>query len=107
MRSTKVSKNRSIWGSRGARPGVQSIVFGVPYGLRKWSHVGPYKIVAYLGFGPNLDRIAETAHTRVQDGAMLGSNTNFYRDQDDFQNDVMLGPYKIFRSQSRGSPKVT
>ena len=52
MRSTKVSKNRSIWGSRGARLGVQSIVFGVPYGLRKWTHLGPYKIVAYLGSGP-------------------------------------------------------
>ena len=27
-------------------------VFGVPYGLRKWTHLGPYKIVAYLGSGP-------------------------------------------------------
>ena len=52
MRLIKVSKNRSIRGSRGARPGVQSIVFGVPYGLRKWTHLGPYKIVAYLGSGP-------------------------------------------------------
>ena len=52
IRSIKVSKNRSIWGSRGARLGVQSIVFGVPYGLRKWTHLGPYKIVAYLGSGP-------------------------------------------------------
>ena len=50
--STSVSKNGSIRGSRGARLGVQSIVFGVPYGLRKWTHLGPYKIVAYLGFGP-------------------------------------------------------
>jgi len=45
-----VSKNVSTWGSRGARLGVQSLVFWVPYGLRKWSHFGAYKIVAYLGF---------------------------------------------------------
>ena len=28
---------------------------------------------------PNMDRIAETVHTRAQDGAMLGSQANFYR----------------------------
>ena len=45
-------ENSFIWGSRGARLGVQSLVFEVPYGLRTWYHFGPYKILAYLGFGP-------------------------------------------------------
>ena len=33
-------------------PMLNQVVFEVPYGLRKWTHLGPYKIVAYLGSGP-------------------------------------------------------
>ena len=54
MRSNKVSKNGSMWGSRGARLGVQSMVFGGEFQRLKLTHLGPSKIVAYLGSGPRI-----------------------------------------------------
>ena len=44
---------------------------------------------------PNMDRIAGTAHTRAQDGAMLGSQVTFYGVQVEVQKGVMLGPWKL------------
>ena len=44
---------------------------------------------------PNIDRIAETAHTRAQDGAILGSQASFYGVQIEVQKGVMLGPWKL------------
>ena len=44
---------------------------------------------------PNMDRIAEIAHTRAQDGAILGSQANFYGVQIEVQKGVMLGPWKL------------
>ena len=54
-----------------------------------------------------MGRIAENVYLGTQDGAILGSNTSFFEVQFPLQKEVMLGPYKFFRSQSRGSPKVT
>ena len=44
---------------------------------------------------PNLGRIAETAHTRAQDGAMSGSRSTFLGVQVEVQKEVILGAYKI------------
>ena len=42
-----------------------------------------------------MGRIAETAHTRAQEGAMFGSQTSFFRAQFELQKEVILGPYKF------------
>ena len=42
-----------------------------------------------------MGRIAETAHTRAQEGAMFGSQTSFFRSQIELQKEVILGPYKF------------
>ena len=42
-----------------------------------------------------MDRIAETPHTRAQDGAMLGFQASFYGVQIEVQKGVMLGPWKL------------
>ena len=42
-----------------------------------------------------MGRIAETAHTRAQEGAMFGSQTSFFRPQIELQKEVILGPYKF------------
>ena len=42
-----------------------------------------------------MGRIAETSHTRAQEGAMFGSQTSFFRSQIEFQKGVILGPYKF------------
>ena len=39
-----------------------------------------------------MDRIAKLAHTRVEDGAILRSQVNFYGVQFEVQKGVMLGP---------------
>ena len=44
---------------------------------------------------PNIGRIAETSHTRAQEGAMFGSQTSFFRPQIELQKEVILGPYKF------------
>ena len=44
---------------------------------------------------PNMGRIAETAHTRAQEGAMFGSQTSFFGSQIGLQKGVILGPYKF------------
>ena len=54
-----------------------------------------------------MGRIAETAHTRAQEGAMFGSQTSFFRSQIEFQKGVILGPYKFdvgeLKSANKGS----
>ena len=42
-----------------------------------------------------MGRIAETAHTRAQEGAMFGSQTSFFGSQIELQKEVILGPYKF------------
>ena len=42
-----------------------------------------------------MGRIAETSHTRAQEGAMFGSQTSFFRPQIELQKEVILGPYKF------------
>ena len=42
-----------------------------------------------------MDRIAKIAHTRAQDGAILGSQASFYGVQIEVQKGVMLGPWKL------------
>ena len=42
-----------------------------------------------------MGKIAETAHTRAQEGAMFGSQTSFFRAQLELQKEVILGPYKF------------
>ena len=44
---------------------------------------------------PNLGRIADTAHTRAQDGAMFGPRSTFLGVRVEVQKDVILGAYKI------------
>ena len=54
-----------------------------------------------------MSRIAETAHTRAQEGAMFGSHTPFFRSQIELQKGVILGPYKFdvgdLKSANKGS----
>ena len=54
-----------------------------------------------------MGRIAETVHTRAQEGAMFGPPTSFFRFQVKFQKGVILGPYKFdvgdLRSANKGS----
>ena len=116
-----MSKNRSIWSSRGARLGPQTMVFGGPYELRKWSLFGPYIFVAHVGvlgvpkgkhtvkslllLETNMDRSAETAHTRAQDGARSGSRQLFLGVQVDVQKEVMLGPYKSDVGEAKSANK--
>ena len=42
-----------------------------------------------------MGRIAETAHTRAQEGAMFGSQTSFFMPQIELQKEVILGPYEF------------
>ena len=44
---------------------------------------------------PTLGRIAETAHTRAQDGAMSAPRSTFLGGQVEVQKEVILGAYKI------------
>ena len=50
---------------------------------------------------PNLGRIAETAHTRAQDGAMSGSRSTFLGVQVEVQKEVILGAYKIDAGEAK------
>ena len=50
-----------------------------------------------------MGRIAETAHTRAQEGATFGSQTSFFRSQIELPKGVILGPYKF----DVGDPKST
>ena len=54
-----------------------------------------------------MGRIAETAHTRAQEGAMFGSQTSFLGSQIELQKGVILGPYKFdvrdLKSANKGS----
>ena len=54
-----------------------------------------------------LNQVAETAHTRAQEGAMFGSQTSFFRSQIELQKGVILGPYKFdvgdLKSANKGS----
>ena len=54
-----------------------------------------------------MGRIAETAHTRAQEGAMFGSRTSFFRSQIELQKWVILGTYKFdvrdLKSANKGS----
>ena len=54
---------------------------------------------------PNLGRIAETAHTRAQDGAMFGSRSTFLGAQVELQKEVILGPYKIDIGEAKKANK--
>ena len=54
---------------------------------------------------PNLGRIAETAHTRAQDGAMFGSRSTFLGAQVELQKEVILGPYKIDVGEAKKANK--
>ena len=42
-----------------------------------------------------MGRIAETSHTRAQEGAVFGSRTSFFRPQIELQKEVILGPYEF------------
>ena len=55
---------------------------------------------------PNLGRIAETAHTRAQDGAMFGSRSTFLGAQVELQKEVILGPYKIDVGEAKKANKA-
>ena len=52
-----------------------------------------------------MDRIAETAPTRAQDGARSGSRQWFLGVQVEIQKEVMLGPYKIDVGEAKSANK--
>ena len=52
-----------------------------------------------------MDMIAETAHTRAQDGARSGSRQLFLGVQVEVQKEVMLGPYKIDLGEAKSVNK--
>ena len=55
---------------------------------------------------PNLGRIAETAHTRAQDGAMSGSRSTCLGVQVEVQKEVILGAYKIDVGEAKKANKT-
>ena len=52
-----------------------------------------------------MGRIAETAHTRAQDGAMSGSRSTFLGVQVEVQKEVILGAYKIDVGEAKKANK--
>ena len=54
---------------------------------------------------PNLGRIAETAHTRAQDGAMSGPRGTFLGAQVEAQKAAILGAYKIDVGEAKKANK--
>ena len=54
---------------------------------------------------PNLGRIAETAHTRAQDGAMSGPRSTFLGAEVEVQKEVILGAYEIYVGEAKKANK--